>query len=72
MKKNIKPSSTKNIFFVVKTLNQITQKKGNSNNISQNSNIIYNNKELNQRDEQIKIKNNLYHFLLHQLYINKI
>ena len=63
MKKNIKPSSTKNIFFIVKTLNQINQKKGNSNNISQNSYIIYNNKELTQRDDPMKIKNKLKPFI---------
>jgi hypothetical protein len=63
MKKNIKPSSTKNIFFVAKTLNQITQKKGNSNNITQNSNIIYNSRELTQREELIKTKNKLKPFI---------
>ena len=63
MKKNIKPSSTKNIFFIVKTLNEINQKKGNSNNISQNSYIIYNNKDLTQRDDPMKIKNKLKPFI---------
>ena len=53
----------KNIFFIVKTLNQINQKKGNSNNISQNSYIIYNNKELTQRDDPMKIKNKLKPFI---------